>query len=165
MPKAHFHVYHTLLYITRYCTAHFTVQDNLLYSTLYFAQNFSKVHIISTCVARYIYLCCQVHLPATPCLGPGGSHQTLPQEHWLHDGQLYNDDDGSDVSELKHLEENQLQDCGSKREKLVIKFLYQVRHPFVRLVSAYEDKMLNPHPFPFKYHHRCCPIKNGSNQQ
>ena len=27
----------------------------------------------------------------------------------------------------------------------------QVRHPFVRLVSAYEDKMLNPHPFPFKW--------------
>lgn len=30
----------------------------------------------------------------------------------------------------------------------------QVRHPFVRLVSAYEDKMLNPHPFPFGYHHK-----------
>ena len=29
-----------------------------------------------------------------------------------------------------------------------------VRHPLVRLVSAYEDKMLNPHPFPFTYHHR-----------
>jgi len=29
-----------------------------------------------------------------------------------------------------------------------------VRHPFVRLVSAYEDKMLNPHPFPYKYHHK-----------
>jgi len=29
-----------------------------------------------------------------------------------------------------------------------------VRHPFVRLVSAYEDKMLNPHPFPYAYHHR-----------
>ena len=29
-----------------------------------------------------------------------------------------------------------------------------VRHPFVRLVSAYEDKMLNPHPFPYKYHHQ-----------
>jgi len=29
-----------------------------------------------------------------------------------------------------------------------------VRHPFVRLVSAYEDKMLNPHPFPYKHHHR-----------
>ena len=29
-----------------------------------------------------------------------------------------------------------------------------VRHPFVRLVSAYEDKMLNPHPFPFNYHHK-----------
>jgi len=28
-----------------------------------------------------------------------------------------------------------------------------VRHPFVRLVSAYEDKMANPHPFPYKYHH------------
>ena len=26
-----------------------------------------------------------------------------------------------------------------------------MRHPFVRLVSAYEDKMLNPHPFPFKW--------------
>ena len=29
-----------------------------------------------------------------------------------------------------------------------------VRHPFVRLVSAYEDKMLSPHPFPYAYHHR-----------
>ena len=29
-----------------------------------------------------------------------------------------------------------------------------VRHPLVRLVSAYEDKMLNPHPFPYAYHHR-----------
>ena len=29
-----------------------------------------------------------------------------------------------------------------------------VRHPFVRLVSAYEDKMLNPHPFPYNYHHK-----------
>ena len=29
-----------------------------------------------------------------------------------------------------------------------------VRHPFVRLVSAYEDKMLNPHPYPYAYHHR-----------
>ena len=29
-----------------------------------------------------------------------------------------------------------------------------VRHPFVRLVSAYEDKMLNPHPFPFAFHHK-----------
>ncbi|XP_023341912.1 uncharacterized protein LOC111711722 [Eurytemora carolleeae] len=28
-----------------------------------------------------------------------------------------------------------------------------VRHPFVRLVSAYEDKMLNPHPFPYRFHH------------
>ena len=24
----------------------------------------------------------------------------------------------------------------------------------MRLVSAYEDKMLNPHPFPFVYHHK-----------
>ena len=24
----------------------------------------------------------------------------------------------------------------------------------MRLVSAYEDKMLNPHPFPFPYHHK-----------
>ena len=29
-----------------------------------------------------------------------------------------------------------------------------VRHPFVRLVSAYEDKMLSPHPFPYAYHRR-----------
>ena len=29
----------------------------------------------------------------------------------------------------------------------------QVRHPFVRLVSAYEDKMLNPHPYPYEHHH------------
>ena len=29
-----------------------------------------------------------------------------------------------------------------------------VRHPFVRLVSAYEDKMLNPHPYPYAYHNR-----------
>ena len=29
-----------------------------------------------------------------------------------------------------------------------------VRHPLVRLVSAYEDKMLNPHPFPYAYHRR-----------
>ena len=30
----------------------------------------------------------------------------------------------------------------------------QVRHPFVRLVSAYEDKMLNPHPYPYELHHK-----------
>jgi len=32
--------------------------------------------------------------------------------------------------------------------------LLLVRHPLVRLVSAYEDKMLNPHPFPYAFHHR-----------
>ena len=40
-----------------------------------------------------------------------------------------------------------------------------VRHPLVRLVSAYEDKMLNPHPFPYAYHHRQRQNRFGSSMQ
>ena len=38
--------------------------------------------------------------------------------------------------------------------KPLVRLFLQVRHPFVRLVSAYEDKMLNPHPYPYELHHK-----------
>ena len=79
----------------------------------------------------------QVHLPRAP--------RGQPNRHGQHDG-----------------EDDALLNCECQMFSFIntsCRFFWQilniqVRHPFVRLVSAYEDKMLNPHPFPFTYHHK-----------
>ena len=43
--------------------------------------------------------------------------------------------------------------CQVKLFGICNQFYFQTLYQY-RLVSAYEDKMLSPHPFPFKYHHQ-----------